>query len=80
MENIPCRWLDCWTENQSPLGSGEYWPMRMSECGNPNENYGDECSPNCSGYEPMEVAICDKHGEFIKESGCDGCMAEDLGY
>ena len=86
MENIPCKFLAHWTENQSPLGSGLNWPMHFSDCGHPEldstskqeefEAYAEnnECSPECPGYEPLEVSVCDKHGEFLKASGCDGCM------
>ena len=87
MENIPCKWKEHWTENQSPLGSGLNWPMEFSDCGHAGfvedanrreklEDYWQEndCSPDCPGYEPMEVAVCGKHGEFLKASGCDGCM------
>lgn len=87
MENIPCKWLEHWRENQSPLGSGEYWPMDMTDCNHPLledeaqeiqlENYG-KCDKGCPGYEPMEVALCEKHGEYVKKWGCDGCMADDF--
>lgn len=86
MDNIPCKYLERWVENQSPLGSGEYWPMNMEECNHPSseserneqqpEEY-DKCDERCPGYEPMEVATCPKHGEFVKEYGCDGCLADE---
>ena len=82
----PCRYLEHWRENQSPLGSGEYWPMDMEDCNHPGfdnaskdaelENYG-KCDEGCPGYEPMEVATCPKHGEFVKEWGCEECMVEE---
>ena len=87
MDNIPCKWLEHWRENQSPLGSGECWPMDMTGCGHPPftdetkeielEHYG-QCNEGCPGYEPMEVGICEKHGEFIKDWGCEDCMAEAM--
>jgi hypothetical protein len=86
MNKIPCKYLEHWVENQSPLGSGEYWPMDMEDCTHPP--FGDEqkeiefegwgkCDETCPGYEPMEVAICPKHGEYIKNYGCEGCEADD---
>jgi len=84
----PCKHLEHWRENQSPLGSGEYWPMDMEGCSHPGfgdtpkevelENYG-KCDEGCPGYEPMEVAICPKHGEYIREYGCGACMVEATG-
>lgn len=86
MENIPCKHLEHWSENQSPLGSGLNWPMEFEDCGHPGfedtekqyafEVYveNNDCSPQCPGYEPVKVAICKKHGEFLEAAGCDGCM------
>lgn len=83
MENIPCRWADTWSENLAPHGSGESWMQTFTDCAHPAfpkeddqvkfEDYG-ECNGGCPGYEPMEVAVCEKHGEFLMASGCDGCM------
>jgi len=89
MDKVPCKYWEHWVENQSPLGSGEYWPMDMEDCSHPGfediskeielERYG-KCDENCPGYEPMEVAVCEKHGEFVKEWGCDRCMVEEQYY
>ena len=86
MNNIPCKFFAHWSENQSPLGSGLNWPMDMYDCVHPDfpdiekqmafEEWScnNQCSPDCPGYEAMEVTVCEKHGEFLKDAGCDGCM------
>ncbi len=88
IENIPCKYEEHWTENQSPLGSGYYWPEEFSDCGfrgfeNEKEQMKYEeyleskdftCDKRCPGYEATEVKTCEKHGEFLAMSGCDGCM------
>ena len=84
MDNIPCKWFEHWRENHGPIG--ECWMEDMSGCGRDLfedesiemtfEEYGN-CDSGCPGYEPLEVITCEKHGEFIKEYGCDGCMYDD---
>lgn len=83
MENIPCKYLEHWSENQSPLGSGRNWPMEFTDCAHPGfpndsakeEKLGDGiCDETCLGYEPVEIAVCEKHGEFIRDDGCANCM------
>ena len=86
MNNVPCKYLEHWRENQSPLGSGEYWPMDMEDCSHIGfediskqielERYGG-CDVNCPGYKPMELAVCAKHGEYVKDWGCFDCMADE---
>lgn len=83
---IPCRYLEHWRENQSPLGSGEYWPMDMEDCNHPPfedeqkeielEGWG-ACDVTCPGYEAEEVGVCSRHGEFVKRYGCEECMFEE---
>jgi len=86
MVKIRCRHLEHWRENQSPLGSGEYWPMDMEDCSHPGfddeqkqialEGW-DHCDETCPGYEPEELGVCPKHGNFIKRDGCEECMFEE---
>jgi len=77
---IPCRHLASWDENQAPLGSRMYWPEHFEECQHPTiydmvpEDEDPQCSSQCPGYEPMEIEVCPKHGEFLVEEGCYKCM------
>jgi hypothetical protein len=89
---LPCRFEEHWTENQSPFGSGLYWPMEVGDCGRPEstdvekektfvayvEGEHADCNKSCPGYEPVDVDNCEKHGEFIKGEVCDGCMEEGI--
>ena len=85
MDNIPCKHFRSWYENQAPLGSGRYWPEYFEECCHPEFDdpvkekafryYADNCrcGKDCPGYEPVEIAVCPKHGEYIKRDGCEEC-------
>ncbi len=84
---IPCKYYEHWRENQSPLGSGECWPMDMEDCNHPGfdnvqrqmelETY-EACNENCPGYKPIETKVCPKHGLFIAKYGCESCQAEEM--
>lgn len=82
----PCKYFSSYTENQSPLGSGMYWPKEMTDCDHPGfpddeqkqvlfENYG-RCDVDCPGYEPEPTLNCPKHGEYFGSEGCVECEYE----
>lgn len=75
MYNIPCKYAV--TERQSvPYGMGSA-TMEWADCAHPNLEDSEECSEKCLGYEPCEVKICEKHGEYLAHNGCDGCLYDD---
>lgn len=79
---LPCKWLNKWTENQSPLGSGLYWPEEFEECGyngslECNCEEPDKCNPSCPAYEPVPTKICPKHDvEYLASEWCGSCEEE----
>ena len=79
-EKLPCKYHGSHTENASPHGSGENWPMVVDDCGN-EDGAGESpaCDETCKGYEAMEVAVCDKHNtEYLWGHGCGMCMEEAI--
>ena len=74
---LKCKYWATWTENQSPLGSGEYWPMQMEDCDYPGELDivdGDSCD-GCPAYEPVPMVSCAIHGEEYSpiDDFCGAC-------
>ena len=76
MENIPCKHFV--TERQSvPYGMGSA-TMEWPDCAHPTiEDVSEECSESCPGYEPCEVCVCEKHGEYLARDGCGGCICDN---
>lgn len=80
-----CKFMRTWQENQSPLGSGLYWPETISECvfddrldGDIQIEDDDGIDKPCPAFEPVEIGHCDKHGDFLAREGCPGCLADEL--
>jgi len=74
-----CAYFMQWTENQSPYGSGEYWPMTFTDCGyNWQEEPPEGCgiTTPCPHWKPVEVYTCPRHGQYL--DGCDKCEYEYL--
>lgn len=72
-----CRFLETWNENQSPHGSGRYWPMAMADCtcDDEGEDYPDD--GNCPHWKPIDVAVCEKHQrEYLADGICPDCEGE----
>lgn len=93
-DKIPCKHLSSWSENQSPLGSGLYWPEYFEACtleGKIDElQFSDEelynqftngeigCK-NCPLYEPIPTEVCPKHDyEFLETDGCSVCEEDEF--
>ena len=84
--SVSCVYYAVTTENASPLGSGEYWPMTSYDClFEPEdedlikqfEEYGS-CDEGCPGYQPVPTGYCSKHGTYELPHGCEECMVEAM--
>ena len=84
--SVRCIYYGVTTENQSPFGSGEYWPMTTRECFfEPEdeelikqfEQYGS-CDVGCPGYEAEPTGYCSKHGTYELRNGCEGCWGDAM--
>jgi len=83
-DEVPCRYFRFWQENQSPISSGQIWLEEFCDCDSPNgpDEMPKECidtngvCPECSGYEPTPLAVCEKHGTYVPAWGCTACENE----
>ena len=74
-----CRFMASWTENQSPLGSGECWLMSMSECVNEDALDCEFEDGKCQYWQGVEFAYCADHDEwYLKSDVCGGCLQADF--
>jgi hypothetical protein len=81
-DDIPCAHYRTWEENQAPLGSRVAMMERHEDCVCPDDDPAIEitylkCSTGCDGYKPVEIAVCSKHGEYIKSEGCAECLYDE---
>jgi hypothetical protein len=55
----------------------------VGECTNAEPGFQPDmskCGPDCPAYIPVEIAICEIHGEYIKSEGCVDCMKNALPF